>query len=135
MVLGGLWLGLVAIVVVLALTGAFDDSNAPRFHGERRRVAKVVDDVESALQSNDGARVCNRLFTERWAALVARGAGRSCVAFVDQVESGKRQAHLDVRSLAVTGDAAVARIDEGTSHETWRFLRVGGQWRVDEIVR
>jgi Domain of unknown function (DUF4190)/Protein of unknown function (DUF2510) len=134
-VLGGIWLGLIALVAVLAATGSFDDSNAQRFHGERRRVAQLVDDVESGLGDNDGARVCNRLFTERWAALVARGAGRSCVAFVDDVEAGKRQAHLDVRSLTVIGDVAIARVDEGDTHETWRFRRTAGRWRVDAIVK
>jgi hypothetical protein len=132
-VLGCVWLGLIATVVVLAATGSFDRGNARRFSGERRRVAQVVDDVESGLGDNDGARVCDELFTERWAALVARGAGRSCVAFVDDVESGRRQAHLEVSSLAIAGDTATARIDEGSTHETWRFVRVGGRWRVDEI--
>jgi hypothetical protein len=132
-VLGCLWLALIATVVVLGVTGSFDDSNARRFSGERKRVARVVDDVESGLDDNDGSRVCNDLFTERWAALVARGAGKSCVAFVDDVESGRRQAHLDVKSLAIAGEVATARIDEGSTHETWRLLRVGGGWRVDEI--
>jgi hypothetical protein len=132
-VLGCLWLALIATVVVLGLTGSFDDSNAQRFSGERKRVAQVVDDVESGLDDNDGARVCNQLFTERWAALVSRGAGKSCVAFVDDVESGKRQAHLDVRSLTIAGAVATARIHEGGTDETWRFLRVGAGWRVDEI--
>jgi hypothetical protein len=132
-VLGCVWLGLIAIVVVLAATGSFDRGNAKRFSGERKQVARVVDDVESGLGDNDGKWVCNELFTERWAALVARGAGRSCVTFVDDVESGRRQAHLDVRSLTVAGDTATARIDEGRTHETWRFVRAGGRWRVDEI--
>ena len=132
-VLGCIWLGLIAIVVVLAATGSFDRSNAQRFSGERRQVARVVDDVESGLQDNDGKRVCNELFTERWAALVSRGAGKSCVAFVDDVESGRRQAHLDVRSLTIGGDTATARIHENSTPETWRFARVGGRWRVDEI--
>ena len=132
-VLGCVWLALIAIVVVLAVTGSFDDSNASRFSGDRRQVAQVVDDVESGLSDNDGKRVCNELFTERWAALVSRGAGKSCVAFVDDVESGRRQAHLAVKSLSIAGDLATARIDEGSSHETWRFVRVGGRWRVDEI--
>jgi hypothetical protein len=134
-VLGCLWLVLIAIVVVLAVTGSFDDSNAARFRGERKQVARVVDDVESGLSDNDGGRVCNRLFTERWAALVSRGAGKSCVAYVDSVESGRRQAHLDVKSLTISGDSATARIDEGGAHETWRFVRTAGGWRVDEIRR
>jgi hypothetical protein len=122
-----------AIVVVLAATGSFDRGNAARFSGERRQVAQVVDDVESGLSDNDGARVCHELFSERWAALVSQGAGKSCVAFVDDVESGRRQARLEVSSLAIAGDTATARIDEGSTHETWRFVRVGRRWRVDEI--
>ena len=132
-VLGCVWLGLIAIVVVLAATGSFDRGNAKRFSGERRQVAQVVDEVESGLSDNDGGRVCHELFTERWSALVSRGAGRSCVAFVDDVESGRRQAHLEVSSLTIAGDTATARIYEGSTRETWRFVRVGGRWRVDEI--
>jgi hypothetical protein len=134
-VLGCVWLGLIATVVVLALTGSFDNGNAKRFSGERKQVARVVDDVESGLDDNDGRRVCNELFTERWAALVARGAGKSCVAFVDGVGSGRRQAHLEVRSITIAGDSATARIDERSTHETWRFARVRGRWRVDEIAK
>jgi Domain of unknown function (DUF4190)/Protein of unknown function (DUF2510) len=132
-VLGCVWLGLIATVVVLAVTGSFDRTNAQRFSGERKPVARVVDDVESGLDDNDGRRVCHALFTERWAALVSRGAGVSCVAFVDDVESGRRQAQLHVKSLAIAGDTATARIEEGGTHETWRFVRVAGRWRVDEI--
>jgi hypothetical protein len=132
-VLGCVWLGLIAIVVVLAGTGSFDRGNAKHFSGERKQVARVVDDVESGLADNDGKRVCQELFSERWAALVARGAGKSCVAFVDDVESGRRQAHLEVTSLTIAGDTATARINEGSTRETWRFVRVGGRWQVDEI--
>lgn len=134
-VLGCVWLGLIATVVVLAVTGSFDRGNAKRFSGERKQVARVVDDVESGLDDNVGRRVCNELFTERWAALVARGAGKSCVAFVDGVGSGRRQAHIDVKSITIAGDSATARIDERGTHETWRFVRVRGRWRVDEIAK
>jgi Domain of unknown function (DUF4190)/Protein of unknown function (DUF2510) len=134
-VLGCAWLALIAVAVVLGVTGAFDDSNADRFKGEEKQVATVVDNVETGLDDNDGNRVCNELFTERWAGLVARGAGKSCVAFVDDVESGKRQAHLEITSITVSGATATARIDEAGTKEAWRFARQGGRWRVDEIQK
>src|SRR2546430_198988 len=37
--LGCAWLALLAVVIVLGVTGVFDDSNAHRFKGEERRVA------------------------------------------------------------------------------------------------
>jgi hypothetical protein len=129
------WVLVLAVLVALAATGSFGISNAEQFGGARKPVARLVDDLQSALDDNDGRRVCDELFSERWATLVARGSGRSCVGFVDHVEAGRRQADLDVRSITITGDVATAQVDEGGTRETMRFLRVGGRWRVDEISR
>ena len=131
--LGAVWLALVAVVIVLGVTGAFDDDNAGRFSGVDKQVAAVVDDVEAGLGAGDGRHVCDVLFTPRWSALVARGAGRTCAAFIGEVDSGRRQAHLAVKSISVTGGTATARVDEASTRETWRFVREGGRWRVDEI--
>jgi Domain of unknown function (DUF4190)/Protein of unknown function (DUF2510) len=132
-VLGCVWLGLIVIVVVLLLTGSFDHGNARRFSGERKRVARVVDELQSGLDDNDGALVCNQLFTERWATLVARAAGKPCTAYVRGIDAGRRQADLVVKSITVGGDMATARVDEGSTRETMRLVRVGGRWRVDDI--
>jgi hypothetical protein len=131
--LGFFWIALVALVVILAVAGVFDDSNAKRFSGEKKAVAQTVDDFESAADDHDGARLC-RLFTARFRTNIAAGAGKPCPEAILEGNQGKRQAHLDVKTIALTGDRAIARVEEGGDPEVWAFQRQG-PWKVDNITR
>ena len=83
---------------------------------------------------NDGARVCSRLFTERWASLVARGAGRSCVSYVDRVESGKRAPTAGLTFIAISGPGSAGQPDthswaewqlDAPDRATYKLTRMG----------
>lgn len=131
--LGFLWLALIAVLVVLGLAGVFDDENAKSFSGEKKAVAQTVDDFESAADDDDGDRLCD-LFTARFRATIAAGAGKPCPEAILEGNEGKRQAHLDIKSITITGDRAISRLDEGNDPEIWTFQRERG-WKIDDIAR
>jgi hypothetical protein len=131
--LGFLWLALIAVLVVLGLAGVFDDENAKSFSGEKKAVAQTVDDFESAADDDDGERLCD-LFTARFRANIAAGAGKPCPEAILEGNEGKRQAHLDIKSITITGDRAISRLDEGDDPEIWTFQRES-RWKIDNIAR
>jgi len=134
-VLGCVWTVVIGLVVTLAAAGVFDTSNARRYTGESRDVAKRVDQTQQAFDHADGDRICNQLLTARYADLVARGSGTSCPESVRREMHNKRQAPVTVKNIAISGDTATVDVREGTSDERWTMLRQDGQWRIDNIDR
>ena len=92
--LGILWaIAVVAVVVLLAvgvIGGDDEGSNASRFSGEQADVATVIDQVQDALDSNDGRRLCNDLLSPSFEASVTAAEG-SCESFVSQLMPGGAQ--------------------------------------------
>ena len=131
--LGFAWLAITAVFITLGATGALDETNKGDFKGSEREVAVLVDRLENAFDDNDGALVCNELFTPEWASLVASGAGKSCEEFVRETDKDKVQADLIIKDLAVTGDRATAKIEEDGDEQDWTFQRVNGAWKVSNI--
>ena len=132
-VLGFAWIAVIGVIVALSASGAFDDSNAKRFGGEKKAVAQTVDDFESAADAGDGARLC-RLFTPRYAAIIALGAAKPCADAILAGSGGHHQAHLDVKSITIAGTRATSKLEEGGDPEVWTFVRTD-RWRIDNIAR
>lgn len=131
-VLGSIW----AVVAVAALTIAeLEKSNRDtRFTGDKAEIARVADRLERAFADDRGDEACADLLTVRFAAQVARGAGQSCPAYVDDaVGSGQYQADIRVRTVTIRGDTATAKVSEGDDPQTWTLRREQGTWRIDAI--
>jgi hypothetical protein len=133
----GIALGSIVVVVVAAILVVRDlqeTSNAPKFTGDDKAIARVVDDLERAFAEDRGDQACDELLTVRFAAAVARGSGGTCAAFIDDaVDDGQYQADIRVKHLTVRGDAATAVVSEGGDRELWGLRRENGTWRVDVI--
>lgn len=123
-----LWIA--GIIVAIAL----DKSNSERFTGEKKRIARVVDRLETAFDNGDGRTACDELFTPRLKATLAASRNHTCEYYIAHANGGKAQATLTVDRLDVFQNRATARIDEGGSPEKWLFLRDNANaWRVDVI--
>ena len=136
LVLGILWAIAVAAVAVLLVVGVFstDDegSNAERFSGEQAEVATVIDQVQDALDANDGERLCNDLLSPSFEASVTAAEG-SCESFVSQLMPGGAQPELDVKDITIDRAIATVRLTEDQTPQVWQLERSGGSWRVDAI--
>jgi hypothetical protein len=130
--LGFAWLALIGVIVVLAIVGVLDSNNADDFSGEKKAVAQTIDDVEGAFSDHDGDRACDELFTASFKAALATGGGKSCADVIVGGDDGKIQAQIDVDTITIAGDRAIADVDEGDTPERWTLVR-SDRWRVDQI--
>lgn len=133
-VLGFAGLAITALVVVLALSGVFDEeSNAERFSGVDREVATTIDEFESAAEDERFDEICEQIFTPRFADLLARGVGTSCQAYYEEELGGQRQLPIEVETIDVRGSRATVEAEEGAESLTMTLIDDAGRWGIDEI--
>ena len=117
------------LAVLLAGCGA-GGSSAGDFEGEERRVAQVVEDLQSAAEGRDGAEVCSRLLATRFADALAAD-GRTCAQEVDKALEDAESASLEVEAVRVTGAEAVAQVKDADDRVTrLPLVRERGGWRL-----
>lgn len=132
----GLAWGVVGVAVIaLSQSDAFDAKNRDDYTGARRSLAVVVDQLETALDQDDGQGACDNLLTPAFADRLAAGPSRSCPAAIeDAVPNDFVQLDLTVSGISMSGDRAAVIVEEGDDRQTWRMLRgADGRWRVDGI--
>jgi len=126
----GGWVVLIAIVATLAITGVLEDENVDKYKGEKREVARVIDSFEEEADEDPEA-VC-ALMSQELQDNLAQGSGSCPKAIGD--EDGV-QAELDAKSITLDGaDRATAVVDEDGDLLEMRFVRVSGEWKIDEIT-
>jgi Domain of unknown function (DUF4190)/Protein of unknown function (DUF2510) len=130
---GSVFLALGVVIVVLAVSGVFDEVNADDYSGEEARVAEVVDRFEDAYEDLDGATICRELFTGDLAGSYASSRG-GCEGEWSRGQSG--YAEIDIQELSVSGDGASAIADDENQSDNWVFdfrRSSGGEWRISGI--
>jgi hypothetical protein len=115
-------------------SGGSGDSAAD-FQGEQRRVADVVEDLETAGSDGDQDEICSRILA---AGLVDRLEERGgCRRLVNGALEDVDTFGLTVESVRITGDRAVAQVTTDTGDReraaTLRLVREGGRWKVAEL--
>jgi hypothetical protein len=107
--------------------------NAKRFHGDRRAVAAVVDDLVGAAHDGDTHRICREIFTSALALAVAERAGSSCEAAVRRdLVVGREQ--IRVLRIVVKPPQAQATVREVRGKRSRLvLLRHDGMWRISAI--
>ena len=125
-ILGSAWMALVAIAVVLGLTGALEQTNTERYgSGEERQLAALVDRMEHALKDKTPDVMCGTLFT---AELKDELGGDRCG---DVFRSDGVQVDIRIKRLEIFGDTARALTSELGEIVTMTFRKVDGIWLVD----
>jgi hypothetical protein len=133
LIIGYLALAFWTLIIVLAATGNLETKNEDDFSGAEKDVAVVIDKFEQAADDEDYSEICNEILTREFADAVASVSSGSCEnAFKDELD-GKRQAEIDAKSITVTGDSAVAEVDEEGTDERITFVRDGDSWRISNI--
>lgn len=123
------------IAAILAGCGSQATESAKRFQGEQRDVAQVVEDFQQASRDGDAKKVCDDLFSPR---TKPQDCEKEVKTGLDQL--GSKKVSLDVRSVAIKGDTATARVavKEGTSGDstaTYPLAKEDGGWRITSDER
>jgi len=115
-------LPLAALLAGCAPTSGSSDS-AGNFRGDKRAVATVVEDLESAASKGDQDRICRTLLAPD---LVRRlsSPSRGCPASVDHALKNSDTFALVVQSVQISGDTATARVKVENGKQD-RFATIG----------
>lgn len=132
-------IGVVAIACGSALLagcgGGGEGENAEKFSGEAAKVATVVDELQGASRDRDGERICEELFTERYAKKVSDEAKAPCVDRASKNLSNP-EAKLTIEDLKVQKTTAVATVlEQDGSRSLLGLVKAGGDWRINAIGR
>jgi hypothetical protein len=104
-----------------------------QFKGDQRAVARAVEDLESAAQDSNEAKLCTQVLARAFAGKIG-AAGGGCESAVNAALKDTDSTDMTVESVSVNGDRATARVKFETG-KTDRpgnvsLVREGGRWRV-----
>jgi len=133
-------LALAALATLLIAAGCAPQSsssskNTTKFQGAQKDVAQAVDDLESAANDGDGAKICNDLISSAFRQkLAAHGA---CASVVKEAIKDADSVGMKVDQVRISGDTATARVTYETGKKdrtgTIPLVREGGGWRIDTL--
>jgi hypothetical protein len=133
---------LAALAIVAAALGAAGcattktASSAGSFKGAESDVAKVVDDLRTAGERRDAAKVCSQILAQPLVSSLD-SSGTSCTQEMAKTIKDVDDFGMTVRDVTVTGATATARVQNGTKGTTvtFRFVREASRWKVSELAK
>ena len=130
-------LALLATVVLAGCggTGAKNTDSAKDFSGEQKAVATTIEDLQTAAKDKDGTKVCSDLIT---AELRDQISTSNCGKVVKDAIRDTDEVDLEVTKVTITGDKAVAEVNEKVSDSKDRkrtidLEKAAGKWRVSQL--
>jgi Putative lumazine-binding len=104
-----------------------------KFTGDQRAAAQTVEDLESAAQDSDEAKICTQVLAKGLAGRLA-AAGDGCASAVNAAIKDADSLDMTVEAVRVNGDKATARVKYETGKKDRRgnvaLVREGGRWRI-----
>jgi putative lumazine-binding protein len=129
-------LGLVLALGGCATQGSAGGDSSTKFSGDKRQVAKVVEDFQSATTQNDQGKICTDLLAGALVRRLAQRAG-SCTKAVDAAIKDADTFGLTVDSVRIVGNQATvdvtADIGNKDRRQTLTLTRQGPGWRISEF--
>jgi hypothetical protein len=123
--------------LAVALTGCAGQqaSSAGNFKGDQKAVAQTLDDLAKAARDGDEKTVCTQILAR--ALVSALDAHGGCRPVVYRQLKQADLPTLDVKSVAVHGRAATARVTSKVSGhdqtQTVTLVNEAGRWRVSGL--
>ena len=123
-------------LAALASGCAGSASSAGDFQGEERRVADVVEKIQSAGQTGDAREICEQVLAKRLRDQIA-DAGSNCEQEIDKAIDDADDFELDVEAVTITDNTATAKVkgeDRGEERvRDFEFVREGSSWRATNL--
>jgi hypothetical protein len=125
---------LAAAALAVGGCGAAQTNSSSKFKGEQGQVAKVVDDLASAGQHKDAAKICDQILSAQLVAQL-RQAGGNCQTEMKKAIDDADNYDLQVQSVTVNGNQAQAKVRQGKTGPlaTFSFVKENGGWRASSL--
>jgi hypothetical protein len=124
------------VLAVLASGCGASASSAGDFEGEEKRVAEVVEKLQSAGETGDAAEICDEVLAEQLRQEI-QAAGASCEQELDKAIEDADDFELEVEDVTISGDSATAKVrgeDRGEERvRDFEFVREGSDWRATSL--
>jgi hypothetical protein len=126
-------LALIALLAAVALAGCTaSSSSSGSFQGTERDVAKAIDDLSSAANRKNEAKICQDLLTKELAASL-NSTGTDCETEISDALSDADDYDLTVKDVSVSGPTASAVVENNDKTATLRLQKVGQDWRISSF--
>jgi hypothetical protein len=130
---------LLAVPLVLAALAAgcgASSSSAGAFEGEEKRVADVVEKLQSAGETGDAAEICDEVLASELRDQI-QAAGADCEQELDKAIKDADDFELEVEDVTISGNSATAKVrgrDDGEERvRDFEFVREGRDWRATSL--
>jgi hypothetical protein len=124
------------VLAALATGCGASASSAGDFEGEEKRVAEVVEQLQSAGETGDAAEICNEVLAQQLRDQIQE-AGASCEQELDKAIDDADDYELEVEDVTISGSSATARVkgrDGGEDRvRDFEFVREGSDWRATSL--
>ena len=124
------------VLAALAAGCAGSPSSAGNFEGEEKRVADVVEKLQSAGESGDAAEICDDVLAKQLRDQIQE-AGASCEQELDKAIGDADDFDLDVEAVTITGSTATAKVkgrdEDRDAVRDLKFVREGSDWRATSL--
>lgn len=127
---------LVGILVVAVAAAGFLVLRNGGDSSDQDAVEQVMSDLESASREGDAARICEKIFTPKLAALIARSADSgSCTAEV-KANLFSPNAAIEVENVDVSDDSnATATVEESNGNVSQvHLVKQDGRWLIRSVT-
>jgi hypothetical protein len=131
----------VAIAAAALLAGCApstrsSSNSTSKFRGDARLAAQTVEDLQSAANDNDGAKICTQLLSRSFAGRLAQ-SGRGCPSTADEAVKDADAIDMTVEQVSVAGDKATARVRFETGKTdrrvTFQLVRENRRWKIASV--
>ena len=132
-------LPLIGLLVCLPLAGCTqagtkNTDSTKDFTGDQKAVASTVEDLQTAAKDRKGTTICADLIT---AELRDKISTSDCPKVMKDAVRDTDEVDLKVKTVKVTGDTAVASVQEKTGGgdriRTIELQKVAGRWRISAL--
>ena len=132
-------LPLIALLATLPLAGCTqagtkNSDSTKDFTGDQKAVASTVEDLQTAAKDRKGTTICADLIT---AELRDKISTSDCPKVMKDAVRDTDEVDLKVKTVKVTGDTAVASVQEKTGGDdrmrTIELQKVAGRWRISAL--
>ena len=124
------------LVAALAAGCAGASSSSSDFQGDEKRVADVVEKLQSAGETGDAKTICDEVLAKSLSDQI-KAAGSTCEQEMDKAIKDADDFSLDVESVDVNGNTATAKVkgrDGGEERvRDFEFVREGSGWRATSL--
>jgi hypothetical protein len=111
-------------------------SSAGDFEGEEKRVADVVEQLQSAGETGDAAEICSEVLAKELRDQIQE-AGANCEQELEKAIKDADDFELEVEDVTITGNSATAKVkgrDGGEERvRDFEFVREGRDWRATSL--